>query len=510
MVELSEIVNNEELDEQQQLSSEQSLQSQYSQLEAVIGSMTEGIVMVETTGTIKIANNAAKAMLGLPRTAELATVKTTLADLGLAKLFEADQVEANKQPGQFITKSSQAKTLQIKWTPVIDRTESFIGNIITLQDTTAQIELERIKNDFVSSISHELRTPLTTIQNSISNILAGVTGSVPKKTRNYLKTMYASGNRLSQIINNLLDMAKLESGNMPVNRSTTDLAKIAGKAVDAFADLARQKNIELNCRIEDHIPPVYVDSQRIYQVLTNLIANAVRYTSPAGKVTVRLYNDADSVVTIVEDTGIGIPPDSHKIIFNKFYQISRNVGPGYNGNGLGLALSEKLVRMHGGKIWLQSRQGHGSTFFFSLPKTQPQIILRKHLKLLTDRVDRNRGQFAMLIVRFELTTGDEKEIHCADTAVTQILNNSELLTRSDDLVIRTGDLEVFFVLAKTNSDYLQEVVKKIRDRIKNAVQDSGCPDTQIAAMIGIGLYPDDCNDIEKLEKITRQNAKRFL
>jgi len=312
VVKLGELRNTEDVDEQQDC-------------------MGEAIIVVEESGNIQIANSLAKELLGLSRECTMAAVKTALVDLGLRQLLTRCDTCVEKDNGRLIAKSSRGKILQITWSAINDPASSFRGNIIIIRDTTAQTELDKVKNYFLASLSHELRTPLTTIQNLVSNIYAGVTGKVSKKMQKYLQMMDNSCQRFNRLINDLLDAIKLETGDMPINCSSVDLAEIANNAVAAFMESAQQKNLDLSCNIDGHIPPIYADSGRIYQVLSNLIENAIRYTAPAGRVTVRLHEKNNSVITMVEDTGVGIPSESKKLIFDKFYQVSHPAGPGYNG-----------------------------------------------------------------------------------------------------------------------------------------------------------------------------------
>ena len=187
--------------------------------------------------------------------------------------------------------------------------------------------------------------------------------------------MKSDCHRFADLINDLLDIAKLEAGSMPVNRRVMNMISVVTGAVKEFAKEARAKDIELVCEIDGHISPVCADSQRIRQVLWNLVSNAIHFTGEGGKVTLRSYDSGNNVVTVVEDTGIGISESLQKQVFNKFYHIRRQAGPGSKGSGLGLAICSGIVAVHGGSIWVESQEGKGSKFFFSLPKTDPFVVL---------------------------------------------------------------------------------------------------------------------------------------
>ena len=370
---------------------------------------------------------------------------------------------------------------------------------------------DRAKTEFIAAISHELRTPLTSIQNSVSNMLAGVTGKVSSKTRQYLHSMKADCHRFAGLINDLLDMAKLEAGNMPINRRVMNIVGIAGDVTKSFADKARGKNIELMCEIDRHVSPVYADSRRISQVLWNLVSNAIKFTDQGGKVCVRSYDSDDDVVTMVEDAGIGISDDLQKQIFNKFYQISRLAGPGYNGSGLGLAICDGIIAVHGGSIWVESEEGKGSKFYFSLPKTNPFIVVRKHLNALAQRRHSKGGEFGLIIVNFDVPNEQRAQLRqVVSMLVNEILTGSDhFMTDSEDLAIRTEDFEMVFVVGDTQKRRIETVKDEIEKITQNKLR-KNCGEVPILPMLGIAVYPRDSRDVAELEQIARHKLSRMF
>jgi len=485
--------------------------SEKNMLEAAIANMTEGLIILGAGGGIEKVNSPAKRLLGLDGDDNLESVTKVIDGLGLRELILGNDGERPNKWGQFKIKAARGRILQMKWTQMNDGPEQFGGHVVMIRDVTDQMAADRAKTEFIAAISHELRTPLTSIQNSVSNMLAGVTGKVSNKTREYLHSMKADCHRFAGLINDLLDMAKLEAGNMPVNRRVMNIVGIAGDVTKSFADKARGKNIELMCEIDRHVSPVYADSRRIRQVLWNLVSNAIKFTDQGGKVCVRSYDNDDDVVTMVEDTGIGISDDLQKQIFNKFYQISRQAGPGYNGSGLGLAICDGIVAVHGGSIWVESEEGKGSKFYFSLPKTNPFIVLRKHLDALTRHSSSKGDEFGLIIANFDVPNEQREQLkHVVSLLVNEILTCSDhFLTGSEDLAIRTEDFEMAFVVGDTQKRRIETVKEEIEKITQNKLR-KNCGEVPILPMLGIAVYPRDSRDVAELEQIARHKLSRMF
>jgi signal transduction histidine kinase len=476
-----------------------------------IESMTEGVIIISEEGVVEIANPIARKLLGLAESSSLTEVKTTMENLGLQQLFTAKRHAATKYAREFIGKAATGKILQMKWNPIIGGDRRPIGNVIIICDITAQTELDRTQTEFIAAVSHELRTPLTTIQNSVSNMLAGVTGKIAPKMNQYLNTMQADCHRLARLINDLLDMAKLEAGKMPINRSVTNLAEVAAKVVRAFSSSAAEKGLRLELVTEGRISRVYVDSQRIYQVFSNIITNAIKYTDKGGSILISLFECKNEVEAVVTDTGIGIAPEHQRHIFNKFYQISRQTGPGYNGSGLGLALSREIVAAHDGKMWVESELGKGSVFHFSLPKSLPQIVLRKHLETLIEHAHKKGEHFAMMVVRLAASRDyAEQNKPLLEGAMKRLLHmGEEIATASGDLIIRRGELETVIILSQTGKRYLAHVKRRLHNAIGDTLMEGRCYDS-VVPMVGIALYPNDASTVEELEHKVTTELNRLI
>jgi signal transduction histidine kinase/CheY-like chemotaxis protein len=242
-----------------------------------------------------------------------------------------------------------------------------------LRDDIRQLrEVERLKTDFVSTVSHELRTPLTAIRGALGLVLAGTTGAVASKTRDLLQIGLQNTERLIRLINDILDVERIEGGHLFVRREPCELADILRTTVESLRTLAMEAHVVVALEGE-RSAVVTGDPDRLVQVFTNLISNAVRFSPPGETVTVSIRTTPTSVVVFVSDRGPGIPLEFRRRIFGKFQQADPAGSAG--GAGLGLAIVQAIVERHGGSIRFESAPGHGTTFITELPYTAPSASI---------------------------------------------------------------------------------------------------------------------------------------
>ena len=222
--------------------------------------------------------------------------------------------------------------------------------------------MQQMKDQFVSTITHELRTPLTNMNGIISNIGKGVAGEVNPKLKDYLARIAANIDRLTNIVNDLLDISKLAARKIVLKCAWVEMRAIVEDIVAFFGERAKMREISLAAQLPAEPTNFFVDEGRIRQVLINLIGNAVKFTSNGGKVTVGLETTGKEGTLLVVDTGRGIAPEHHTKIFDPFYQVEHEAGGGEKGTGLGLAIVKEIVDMHGGKITIESELGKGCCF----------------------------------------------------------------------------------------------------------------------------------------------------
>lgn len=232
-------------------------------------------------------------------------------------------------------------------------------------------ELDRLKTQFIANMSHELRTPLNSILGFSRVILKGIDGPLTEAQRQDLTAIYNAGQHLLGLINDILDLSKIEAGRMELQFAEVDMREIIRGVMSTAIGLTRDKPIELHQEVPEDLPPVWADAQRARQVLLNLVSNAAKFTDQ-GFIAVRAWADESFVTISVQDTGIGIPKEKQEEIFREFTQVESGTTRRYGGTGLGLAIARRLVELMGGRIWVESEVGKGSTFFFTLPRARPQ------------------------------------------------------------------------------------------------------------------------------------------
>jgi len=237
---------------------------------------------------------------------------------------------------------------------------------------------ERMETEFVMTIAHELRTPMTILKNIISNILAGVTGRTSKKQRENLEIANNEMNRLAKIINDFLDISKIEAGKINLKPTRIVIQSVVANTVKFLTPLADDKSIELKTLMPEEELFVNADPDKLAQVLNNLVENAVKFTPDCGGRIVIRVKDLDTEIEVdIEDNGRGIEADDIGRVFNRFVQVEKYIGPGEHGTGLGLSITKELVELHGGQIWVENAPTGGANFCFVLPRDVSQIMTKK-------------------------------------------------------------------------------------------------------------------------------------
>lgn len=354
----------------------------------------EGIIFADNDGRILECNDAFAEMLGYSPN-EL--MGKTSREITPADWHDVDQdVEESqiKSAGhsdeykkEFLKKSGSRVPVSVRawvvydgsgkpegsWVVVRDLSEhvqyeSFVRETLTRLDQArdALVELDRIKNDLVATVSHELRAPLATIESSLNAMKAMQPGGQLEEREELLRILDRGVQRLSKLVEELMDMTRIESGGLRLERRTVDSMELAARVVKTFEGPFAEKGLVLFLDESGGECTGTFDPQRIEQVLTNLIENALKFTEQ-GRVSVRVERDPSNVVFSVKDSGPGIPTELHQKVFEKFFSLDDQPREGRQGVGLGLAISKGIVEAHGGRIWINSRRGAGATFSFEIP-----------------------------------------------------------------------------------------------------------------------------------------------
>ncbi len=245
---------------------------------------------------------------------------------------------------------------------------------VELQEANRKLEaLDKMKSDFISIVSHELRTPLTAIKAFVELLIVKQNMPQERKTR-LLQTVNEESDRLGRLINDLLDLSKIEAGTMTWRRNDVSIDEIVRSSLEVLLPAGRAKGVNMSAIIEPSLPHVSCDRDRIVQVLTNMLSNAVKFTPAGGQITLRVSQDAgppQQIIVAITDTGTGIQEEELELIFDKFHRAGDAMTNLVEGSGLGLSIARQIVEHHGGRIWAESRYGKGSTFTFTLP-IQPE------------------------------------------------------------------------------------------------------------------------------------------
>lgn len=259
--------------------------------------------------------------------------------------------------------------LEVSSIPVLKEKEK-IGTIISLRDITREKVVQQLKSEFVSITAHQLRTPLSAIKWTLKMLLDGDIGKITEEQKDLLSKTYQSNERMIKLINDLLNIARIEEGRFLYKLQKQDIIEIIEKINFLFGETIQKKKIKFNFeKPKEQIPELKIDSEKIELAIQNLIDNAVQYTSIGGQVEVivKYLKDKKSILIQIKDTGIGIPKEQQKRVFSRFFRGENAIRKETKGTGLGLFIAKNIIESHGGKIWFESEQDKGTSFYFTLP-----------------------------------------------------------------------------------------------------------------------------------------------
>jgi len=267
---------------------------------------------------------------------------------------------------RFVHKDTKIRICRLVVVPIFSDSNVFMGYVGTIEDITDSRAIEKMKNEFISIVSHELRTPLTSIRGGLGLLTAGVIKNQPEKMQKVLEIASSDTERLTRLLNDILDLERLENNKFTLNKQWCDAITLIRQAVNSLQTIAQQNNIYL--QILPNSCQVWVDADRVIQVIVNLISNAIKFSPPHTVVQLSVAEMPDRNLFKIQDQGRGIPSDKLESIFGKFQQVDASDSRQKGGTGLGLAICRSIIQQHGGKIWAESVFGEGSTFYFYLPK----------------------------------------------------------------------------------------------------------------------------------------------
>ncbi len=339
------------------------MQDDRNKMDAILSNMKDGVILVNEQGIVTQLNPAAQKMFAIDlNSADGGSLTEVVRHHQVIDLWKRCRENRDTQSIQ-LQLSLDQEIIQATASPV---EENLPGDVLLLfQDLTLVHKLQTVRQDFISNVSHELRTPLASLKVLAETLSDGAIKD-PKAAGHFLAQMDSEIDNLAQIVQELLELSKIESGRVPLSLQPVSAVDLVAPAIERMRLQAERAGISLIKNVPGDLPQVNADNNRIQQVLVNLLHNAIKFTNPGGSVSVTAVEDENSIIFSVTDTGLGIAADDRLRIFERFYKTDRSRAS--SGTGLGLSIARHLIEGHGGRIWVNSKIGTGSTFSFTLPK----------------------------------------------------------------------------------------------------------------------------------------------
>lgn len=345
----------------------EAMDAQRSMLTTVLAHMADGVIIGDPSGRVRLINPAAARLLGVDQQDAVGERFVSLVrDHQITGIWRRCR-NCNEELSETVDMGTRRPFLRVVATPLSDTAEGEC--LVLLQDLTEMRRLETVRRDFVSNISHELRTPLAGLRAVVDTLRDGALED-PPAARRFLDRIDTEVDALTQMVQELLELSRIESGQVPLRLAPAAVADLVIPPIDRLQPQAERGGLTVTVDLptagdEPGLPAVMADAERVREVVTNLVHNAIKFTPPGGRVTVSARQADREVIVSVQDTGTGITAADLPRIFERFYKADRARSGG--GTGLGLSIARHIVQSHGGRIWAESVEGRGSAFHFSLP-----------------------------------------------------------------------------------------------------------------------------------------------
>ncbi len=389
-------------------------------------------------------------------------------------------------------------------TPIKEK-DQIVGAVVTFRDISERKRLEHMKDEFVSAVSHEMRTPLTIIKGAVSNLKDGVVGSLSEKQQGVIEMTSRNIDRLARIINDLLDLSRLESGKAKMNKGKMNSASLIQEVIQNFSNQAREKKIDLKDACLPGLPSVYADPDMIIQVLTNLLGNALRFAKSQIRVVTHLNEIGEGrgrIRVSVEDDGPGIQKEDRAKLFNKFEQIHRPVeGPGYKGTGLGLAICKEIIDRHEGRIGVESVYGKGSQFYFELPLYDEQSDFFSVLSVALGEARLSQTPLSLLRLSIENMREVKKQAlpDEVDRFFQEVGQKIRLMTlRKADNLYRYTQETFGIILPETGRSGALAIMRRIQEVFSATFFSFSKGKVLVQLRVGCAVYPEEADSAQKL------------
>jgi signal transduction histidine kinase len=343
------------------------LEEEATKVRAILESIADGVIVEDKSGQIIMVNPAAERILG-----------SLSEDFPVYPIREMPAIHAKGEPSSadsFEDRRFEAggKVVSAREAPVVTKDGVELGEVLVFRDITREVEVDRLKDEFIENVSHELRTPLTSIKGYSELLMLTARDKLDEQQRKSVSYISQRSSQLMTMISELLDMTDIAAGTLGLDLAPTSLDKLISEVMDSWRERIEEKQLTAVAQLPDDLPQVLADRDRVKRVFHNLISNAYNYTIPGGNITVTTYTDGDKVRVDVEDTGVGISKPDQSRLFTRFFRAREVPHDDVRGAGLGLYMAKALIEAHGERVWLErSKLGEGSVFSFTLPIAENQ------------------------------------------------------------------------------------------------------------------------------------------
>jgi len=333
----------------------------------IINNLTDGLIVLDNKDKIVFVNSKIEELLNIKKIViEGKNIKDISEIPTLKEIVESIVSKAGEKlfKKEISLEKPNEKVLEATIVNLVETDE----RVIILHDITREKIVEKMKTEFVSISAHQLRTPLSAIKWTLRMLIDGEIGEITPEQKIFLEKTYKSNERMIALIKDLLNVTRIEEGRYLYNPIITDLDEIILKVISSFPEQIKKKKIKLEFKkAEERLPKVRVDIEKITIALQNLLGNAIRYSFPGGEVTIFLESSENEVICSIKDEGVGIPKDQYNRIFTKFFRGANVMRMETEGTGLGLFITKNIIDAHKGRIWFESEENKGTTFYFALP-----------------------------------------------------------------------------------------------------------------------------------------------
>lgn len=352
---------------------EREILNEQDKINAILNSLPDGVIMIDATGKVVALNPQGAEMLQVKATAIIGSILmkenfiSELQELGAYIIQQSSYTHIESKEIE-VEERGMRRVYKITSIPVFNTIGKIIGSMKVITDYTRERELDRMKSDFISIAAHQLRTPLSGVKWLLKMIIDGDMGPLNEEQKRFLQRGYQNQERMIALINDLLDVSRIEEGRFQFNMDSCQIEESITESMRLVEGLAQKKNIQLRFTApEKPLSKITCDKEKIALVLQNLLDNAIKYTKNEGHVLVHVAQEGNMITTSIQDNGVGIPQDQQKKLFSKFFRARNVMQMHTDGSGLGLFIVRNIVNTHGGAVGVESEEGKGTKVWFSLP-----------------------------------------------------------------------------------------------------------------------------------------------